>query len=165
VGTLRHTRQRHGVDGRSIRPLLRGRAAESHRAVEDCLSPRGSRWVLERRRGGGDVHRAGQDRCLMETSGSAAAEERLVHDRCTMARFPPRAPRDAAERGRDVSCVEQRGGGGSVLASSYQFENSVMCRVVVLVAFAGCLTVPAGSRKLEAGSSPLARYESVEPHM
>ena len=49
VGPARHARQRHGVDARSVRALLRGRAAESDGPVEDAVPARRARRIVERR--------------------------------------------------------------------------------------------------------------------
>ena len=51
LGTLRHARQRDGVDARSIRALFGGGAAESLAVDdEDRLSARRARRLVERRR-------------------------------------------------------------------------------------------------------------------
>ena len=69
---------------------------------------RGGSWNDDRR--GGDVHGARRVRRVVEAAGSAVAEERLVHDRRAVARLPPGAAGNVAERGGDVSRLEQRGG-------------------------------------------------------
>ena len=62
---------------------------------------RGGSWNDDATRVGCTVRVA--VRRVVEEAGSAAAEERLVHDRRAVARLPPRASRHAAERRRDVS--------------------------------------------------------------
>ena len=61
------------------------------------------------------VHGPCAVRCRLEEAGSATAQEHLVHDRRAVAWLPPRPPRHAAERRRDVSRLEQRRRAGSVL--------------------------------------------------
>ncbi len=87
-------------------PYTAAAAAESLGPRHQAVSARGARWIVERRCPGGDVHGAGRVGGLVEATGPAAAEERLVHDRRAVARFPPGSPRHAAERGGDVSRVE-----------------------------------------------------------
>ena len=97
LGTVRHARQRHGVDAGSIRAVHRRRAGESMGESHAAVSERGARRILERSAGDAALHRACGLRRLLETAGSAAAQEHLVHDRCTVAGIPPGSSRQASQ--------------------------------------------------------------------
>src|SRR5215203_5604555 len=138
------------MDARSVRALHRGGAGESLDAIDHVVSARRPRRLVARRGQGRELRRARSVGGVVEASGSAAAQERVVHDGRAVARIPSRAPRQAPHRRRDVPRVEQRRRSRSVL--------------IAAVAAVGWLPASAGRVSLPVGST-LHRYAAVEAHM
>src|SRR5690242_7294901 len=80
VGTLRHARERDGMDARRIRTVF-GRAGKQSLGESDqAVSTSCARWLLERWCGHVAVLIASCFRSILETAGSSASKERVVRD-------------------------------------------------------------------------------------
>ena len=98
LGTLRHARQRHGVDARSVRPVSRrSRQVNPWVKATQALSARRPRRLLERSAGDAALRRPRGLRCLLETAGPAIAQKHLVSDRRAVAGLPPGSSGEASQ--------------------------------------------------------------------
>ena len=89
VGPVRHARQRHGVDARSIRAerIRRPGLRQSMECGDAALSSRGPRRFVDGRGGAAALRSACGVRSVLEAAGSATAEEHLVSHGCAGAGF------------------------------------------------------------------------------